>query len=512
MSTVSRLVSGSAASWAKIGVTTISQLALVPLYLTYWDAKTYGVSLAVLALTSVICTLDFGHQTFLQFEFLRIGRDNRTELSKYLWSGVCTGIMICLAQLGFITLILITGLIPYILDRTNALDEATIRDAGKLLLLQGIAWFTSTSIPGLFHRALAPFGYYPRMSWWSFLYLVMSTITPAIAVILGAGLLETGIVSLCTSVAYCIPLYYDMLRLLRKEAISFSKPSWEIGRRNFIRSLALSAKGLLENVRHQGVRLILVPLLGANGLAAFSTMRTVANVALKGLNTITNPIMPELMRFLHQRDQARTEVAFGTVWTVVIALLAPALLIMQAVAEPLFSAWTRGQIQFEPVLFATLSLSILVYAAAQPAMAVVVGNNLLKPQLALSILAACVVIGGVILLVPIVGMVGGGIALLLAEILSTTGYRLIAQRWLKFNGLQWPRYAAMLASISVWISASGMGAMILLPDFKLIILFTSLLALLWNSWRYWQSLPAVALQRLKEVLMRFPGAKRLISA
>ncbi|MFD1145332.1 lipopolysaccharide biosynthesis protein [Larkinella insperata] len=511
MSTVSRIVSGSVASWAKIGVTITSQMAIVPLYLTYWSAKTYGVSLAVLALTNLITTLDFGHQTYLQFEFLRCGKENRAELSRYLWSGVFMGIAICLTQLTIIGLILTTGLLPHILDNANNLDSQTIHDAGILLVLQGCAWFISTSIPGLFQRALAPFGYYPRMSWWNFLYALISTFAPVIAVMSGAGLLETGMVSFGGSLLYSSLLYRDMLRLLRKEDVSFRSPDWSLGFRNFLSSLTLSAKSLIESMRHQGVRLVLVPLLGANGLAAFSTMRTGANAALQGLNTLTNPLMPELMRFLHQRDQARSEVAFGTVWVVVVSVMAPAVIVMQAVIEPLFTVWTRGQIAFDPLLFAVLSLSILVYAAAQPAMAVIVGNNLLKPQLRLSITAALVVVGGILLLVPMIGMLGGGIALLSAEVVATIGYRRIAQRWLQENSMEWPKYPAGIATMSVWIAAVGMGGMILFPNAKIAVLAVSLLALIWNAWRYWNALPPLATERVRKMLGNVPGVRKILT-
>src|SRR5690606_38192305 len=105
--------------------------------------------------------------------------------------------------------------------------------------------------------------------------------------------------------------------------IGFITPSFKMGLKDFIYSLALSGKDLLENTRQQGARLILAPLAGAVGLATFSTMRTVANIALQGLGTLTNPLMPELMSFLHKRDQERTEVALGTVWMIVAIVLSP---------------------------------------------------------------------------------------------------------------------------------------------------------------------------------------------
>ena len=154
-------------------------------------------------------------------------------------------------------------------------------------------------------------------------------------------------------------------------AIVFAKPDIMLGLTTVLKSQVLTLKSLLEMLRQVGVRLVLVPLVGMGEMVAFSTMRTGANTALQGLGTITDPILPELMRFLNQRDQARMETAFSTVWIILIAAMAPSVMMLQVIVSPLFEIWTHGKIPFDPVLFASLSAGVLVYASAQPAMAVV---------------------------------------------------------------------------------------------------------------------------------------------
>jgi O-antigen/teichoic acid export membrane protein len=189
-------------------------------------------------------------------------------------------------------------------------------------------------------------------------------------------------------------------------------------------------------------------------------MRTGANVALQGLNTIVNPMLPDLMRFLHGRDQPRSEAAFATVWIVVVALMAPGVVILQTFIEPFYVFWTQGKITFDPMLFAMLSLGVLVYAVVQPAMAVVIGNNLTKTQFSLAGLAAVTLLGVLCLLVPIIGIIGAAIALLLAEIVAAIGYKIYAQRWLNENDLEWPRRPFYLAVTSVCIAAVSLTCML----------------------------------------------------
>ena len=499
MSTVSRIFSGSIASWAQIGVTMAAQIALVPIYLSHWNLLTYGIWLAVQSLVSLISTIDFGHQEFLAYEFLRVGNNNRSELGKYLWSGILVGVLISLIQIIITVIIINTSLLSKLLDKDNLY---LIQEAGTVLVLQMIAWLISTSITGLLFRVLAPFGYFPRMVWWNLFGSIITTLVPLLTVILGGDLLIAGISMTCAGIFVSIPIYIDLFRLVRKENILFHYPDVKLGFHNFFKSLAISGKEILENIRQQGARLVLAPLAGATGLAAFSTMRTGSNVALQGLRTIINPLMPELMRFLHQRDQHRSEAAFSTVWLVLIALMAPGVVILQAIVEPFYNVWTRGQVAFNPLLFSALSASVLVYAIAQPAMAVVKGNNLLKAQVLLSALAASIVIGGIFLLVPIIGIVGSGFALFTAELAATIGYKIVAKNWLHNNGLKWPSKLFNTATFSIIIAIISMLILVMFPQLKWYTILISLLSFIINIWLYWQVMPAFAATQASKIVNR----------
>lgn len=326
--------------------------------------------------------------------------------------------------------------------------------------MQALIWLTLMTIPGLIVRVLAAFGYFPKFAWWSFSYAILSSIAPLIAVVMGGELKTASLALAGAALVYGIAFYSELWNLLRLEKLRILKPSFELGFTNFKRSLPLLGKSILENARQQGVRLIMAPLTGAIGLAAFSTMRTGANVVLQGLNTIINPLLPDLTRFLHDRDQSRSEAAFATVWIVVVVALAPGVVILQSLIEPFFIFWTKGKIVFDPFLFAMLSLGVLVYAVVQPAMAVVLGNNMTQKQLFLAALAAGVLFFLLLALIPVMGLPGAGVALVAAEITAAIGYRWYAIRWLKESGLIWPHRAFFLACVSVFIAAVAISLMI----------------------------------------------------
>lgn len=512
MSTSSRLLWGSAASWARTCVTVLSQTLLVPIYLSHWNIKTYGIWLAIQSLLYLLTIPDTGYQTFLGYEYLRFGQEERKKISVNLYSGAAFGLIISVVQIIIIITLLFTGSLGSMLGESGVADTRIMHEAGIVLLIQGVTWLLCTSISGQLSRSLLAFGYFPRMSLWVLIMGINTSFSPVIAVMFGAGLLQTAAFSAICTLVFATAQYTDMFRLLKKENVQFSFPSLLLGYKNFIHSLALSGKLILENMRQQGVRLIVAPLAGITGLAAFSTMRTMSNFALQGLNTVTYPLMPELSRFLHQRDQDRMEAGFGTLWIVLIIILAPSVIVLQAFAEPLFAVWTRGKLPFDPSLFAILSLSVLVYALVQPAMAIIVGNNLVKIQFYLSAVVAMVVIAGIYFLLPLIGLVGAGIALLTAEIFAAIGYKYYAKRWLQENGLQWPRSSYLISVTSVWTAAVAMSVMIFFPALKWLAMIVSLIILGWTLAKYWKALPAVATQNVRKLMTGIPGMKRIIKA
>lgn len=510
MSTAARLISGSAASWVQIVVNMGSQVVLVPVYLSYWDTETYGVWLAVQGIINMLSMFDLGHQNFLAYEFLRLGHNNRSALSRYLSSGIVMGWIICLIQIVLIVFFIFSGTLAFLLGDSAIENTSLLESAAVALVIQGFSWLMFASSPGLMGRALATFGYFPRTAWWTVVGVTVTALSPLVAVTAGAGLVITSLVLMIGTALYTVPIYIDFFRLLKKEKVRFVKPSLLIGYTNFKKSLPLLGKSIFENVRQQGVRLVLTPLAGPVGLVAFSTMRTGANVALQGLNTIVNPLLPDLMRFLHARDQARTESAFATIWILVIAVMSPGVVILQTLIEPLYVLWTQNKVSFDPLLFAFLSFGVLVYAVVQPAMAVVIGNNLTKTQLALTTLAAIIVLGFLIILVPIVGIVGAGAALLLAEVSAAAGYKIYAKRWLRQNDLRWPSRAFHIAIGALVIAAVSLAGLIIAPQFKWALLPVSMLLFAWNFLRYWKILPQIAKQNAKNIAMRVPVVNRII--
>ena len=498
MSAVNRVISGTLASWLRIAVTIVSQIVAVPVYLHYWSVETYGAWILIQSIISFVTIFDIAHHNYLGNEFLKLGKKRTAEIGEVLFTGLVVAIIVSiLIFLAFSGLIL-SGAI----NQWTGIEHAKSRAFEVSLLITSATWIFTITFTGLLGRALYPFGYYPLCAWSGVLFALVTTISSITAVCFGFDLIGTTVATcLATLICHSI-LSMVLLRLVKKENIFIKKLNIGMGFSKFFTSLGMGAQSGLDILRQQGVRFILLPLSGMAQMIAFSTMRTGANLAQQGIGTITGPLMPELMEFLSSRDQPRTESAFAVIWLMLCAVLVPAVLVLQYVAPILFPLWTQGKIAFNPVLFALLSLGVLVSALAQPAIAVVNGNNLVRQQFMASVASTLITVGGIYMMVPRMGISGAALALLIGEFTTLASYVYLAKNWLVKAEMHWPKSAFTNASFSIVVAALGMGSITYFPNYDDYFLILALTAQVLVITAYWSRLPYIARQRAASQAVR----------
>jgi len=498
---------GSAIAWVRLGTGFGIQIVVTPVFLAFWSAKTYGIWLAIVAAASLIQIPGISHQQYVGYELMKTVTGRQRAFTRILRSAAWIGAAYGVLEL-FMACMISAGLVVVLKGHGN---QAFTSEAAWALIAMTVVSSLVWNWGGVWVRAAYALGYYPRTELYGVGDALIRGLAPLIVTPFGAGIFEAAIVLMIALLTYNLACLFDMIKIIHPY-LGNQSARWQLGVHNFIRSQLLSIRMMLEMARQQGARLILVPLAGAEELAAFATMRTGANAALQGLGTIANPLTPELMRFLNQRDQARMEAAFSTIWVVVVAAMAPSVVILQVIVAPLFRIWTHGKIQFDPILFALLSLGVLVYAAAQPAMAVVQGNNLVRPQLILAGLVGGVVMGGMFLLVPKVGIRGAGWSLLMGETVAAIGYVNEAAVWLNKNSLNWPGKAFHQVILSVLAAGTAMFGIALFPRFHFGFLFVGLAMLTVILVSYLRHLPLFIKQQMAAYLIRLPGGSRIAAA
>jgi O-antigen/teichoic acid export membrane protein len=509
MSSLSRFLSASAAAWVKILLTVLTQVLLVPVFLAHWSVEQYGCWLIIQTIVGLSSMLSSSHQNFVGYEFLKVGDKQPEKMRLLFYSAFPYVMLIALLELLVVAGLIYFGLIQTTFDPEHKMDGGLLHQAFWSLIIYSLSWLVSSSVGGLAGRAVAPYGYFPRMTWWGTILATATAVVSGVAVALGADLLETVIYITIATFVVNVPIHLDMWRMFRRHHLHPVRPDWRMGGRNVGRSLAIALAAVLDISRQQGVRIFLGAIIGVTEMTAFSTMRTMSNLSLQGIGTITNPIMPEIMKFLRERGSERTNATVGFVWFFAVILLSPLMIAFQWIMPFVFHAWTRGKIEFNPLLFGLFSISLLLFSLARPPVAVLQGNNLLRVQLLMSIAVSVVAVGGILLFTAAFGVVGAAASLLLAELLGTVIAVWYARRWLESSGIGFPWALFNVAVASIVLASVTIALMAYLPHSALSIFIVSMVCNAVLGIAFGRRLPPLALQKMRGIFAR--GLRRRAS-
>ena len=502
MSSLNRFLSASAAAWVKILLTVLTQVLLVPVFLAHWSVEEYGCWLLIQTIVGVSSMLSASHQNFIGYECLKIGDKQPEKMRVLFYSAFPYALLIALLELLVVGALVYFGFIRDSFDPTHSLDRALVHKTFLSLIIFSVAWLVNSAIGGLANRVVAPYGHFPRMTWWGTLLAIVGALVSGVAVALGADLLETTICINVASFLVNIPIHLDMWRMFRRYGLLPVMPDWRLGAGNVGRSLAIALSAVLDISRQQGVRIFLGAIIGVTQMTAFSTMRTLSNLSLQGIGTITNPIMPEIMKFLRERDSERTNATVGFVWFFAVILLSPLMIAFQWIMPVVFHAWTRGKIAFNPALFGLFSIALLLFSLARPPVAVLQGNNLLRIQLVMAITVSAVAVGGILLFTAPYGVIGAASSLLLAEFLGSVISVWYALKWLDGSGIGFPWPLFRVAVTSIGVATLTIAIMVLLPKAAVAAFAVSMVASAAICVAFVRRLPPLAVQKMRGVFAR----------
>jgi O-antigen/teichoic acid export membrane protein len=508
MSTPARLAKGTGLTLGQVATTIVGQIATVPIYLSHWDAETYGVWLILQGMFGYLSLFSTAHQQYTYAEVLKCGPEARDVLRRIYWTSLAVAFVIASAEFSAIV-----GFASQVVSAAISPHAAAVV---TLLLLYSLLNLITMPFGAITAQTMTIFGYYPHSAAWGLLRTALSLTAPALAVLSGAGLMTAGLVLIA---AHAVPALLSLvywIRLARRFGLLVRQQiDWRLGLRNALYCLPLAGRSFIDSFRQQGFRILLGAYAGAVAVTTLATTRTFSNVLHQGLSAITAPLMPELMRYVVNRDQDRMEGAFAIVWLCLFVLLVPGILVLCILAEPVFVFWTRGAVGFDPVLFLTLLIAVLVYAAGQPATAILQGQNRIAWMISISMAAALGLAAFCVVLIPPFGLRGAGFALLGAELCAAALTVAGAARALRQSGLGFPLRSFALVAATVWsvfglsllvvTVFGGRGVLMALP-FVANAMFAAL---------YWAMIPTLARARILTVLAalraRLPIRARMAS-
>ena len=493
MSTLFRLAKGTGLTLGRTFVSIVGQFLTVPIYLSHWQGSTYGVWLILQGLLGYLTLVSVAFQQYTFAEVMKTGPDQLDIVRRIYWSALGVGYII--AAMEFTVVI---GFVPSAV-RAALPEDITVpaETVVGLLVLFSLVQLLLMPFGAITANTMTIYGYYPRSAAWGLCNVIATMFAPAGAVLLGADLMVAGLVFVSAHAASGFLMLIDYASLARRyKLMARTAIDWREGFVAAFRCLPLAARTFIDSFRQQGFRILLGFFAGASAVTALATTRTFANVLHQGINTIIAPLMPELMRYVVIRDQDRTEGSFALVWLCLFTLLVPGVLLLCLLAEPLFLFWTRDEVGFDPILFLTLLVVVLVFAAGQPAASILQGQNQVSWMVSAALAAAAGLFLLALLLVPPYGLRGAGFALLGAELCSVAVTVAGAVASLSSRGLVYPTRSFILVVCNIAIVFGlALPAVTFLSPYSWFVAFPFGVNV-FMAGLYWVSIPKLARHRM----------------
>jgi O-antigen/teichoic acid export membrane protein len=337
-----RVVAGVAAHFYAQGVTILTQLATLPIYLARWSTDQYGQWIVLSAIPAYLTIADFGIVTAGgNMMSMHRARGETGEVNRVFHSSIFIIIvMVPLLALCTVTPLLVFG---FGLD----LDHRFALAALILASLLSVAC-------GLFDSAYRSFGKYPKVT----LLLTTARIVDWIGTIAGlyiAGSLTGVAIGLLSGRVFsCIALFLFALK-------DVPELKWNLSQADggLVKQLVRSGIGFLSfpvgnMLTLQGMVVLVGTQLGGGAVALFNTSRTLARL-LAQLAILTGKSMaPEISRLYGAGKDHEADVLIKQLLWVILPLTLVGAVVLEFLGPTIIEYWSRGKLVFDRTVFTWL--------------------------------------------------------------------------------------------------------------------------------------------------------------
>jgi O-antigen/teichoic acid export membrane protein len=334
----------------------VGNLLLLPLYLRHWSVTVYGEWMALYAIVNYLGTLDFGLTTAATNASAHAYAAQDWSLFRRI-NGTAWALSLCIAILG----VLISVFITTFFHIYSWLGIRVMSPQESRLVLVGLSLTFLIGIPSRqLGSTFIAMGEFATYQW------IYNAGQALILLATGSALLlEASPVMVSITIALAVSVQFGTTYGLLKRRDHGLIPrlrhaSWKVAR-----SLARpSGQFLLQMSANmlvlQGPIVIISRAFGGQGVALFTTTRTVSNV-VRGIMTIFRaPLRPEYAAAYVEPTKDRLRSLFRTVMAVDTTIAAALMAGVWTGGSWLIQIWSHGQISPDPdLLHLLLAASLL---------------------------------------------------------------------------------------------------------------------------------------------------------
>ena len=410
-----RLARISVSTWGCTLITLSIQLLTVPICLLYWGKDNYGMWLAVIAAFTMLRTSDYGYVMYvgnkLNVLYHKSDYQLRLTLASSIWGVLVLGII----QLLILVILYSCNSMSLLMghrDVVGANSEIFIS-----LLIMSLGWIIFSSYTGIVHRLLNPHGLLHITNWMMIILQIMLFFAVISSAIFKLSILYTSILYTLTQV-----IFYLLSALYMKSILPEYYPWWnnaqiKVGIADIFNSSSQTLGWIMTQGGLSALIITISAFLGPAAVPAYTTLRTISNLWTTLINSFTQPMIPEMVRFYSCADWKKLALInniysiFGT------AVVNLSLLVFYPLIHLIFKIWTGNHLHFDKPLLSLLLAAITVSGMSALMNAFFAGINNYSYVLLSSALRGLFVLLFCWFLLPKIGTLALGISILLAEML-----------------------------------------------------------------------------------------------
>ena len=381
MASFKRIISGTTAGLTRNFFNLIIILVSLPIYLSFWSLELYGIWVFIFSLVSLINLPTSNYLEYLQNEFLRNGTKNKLGISKIIFGSISIILLI-----KFFTLIIFLIIIKYYPNFEFININQKYFDILKISIFFLIASDIIACVVGVLHRALYPFNYYPKIQWIGLIIVLLIPTVQIIGLFYGFEIIELSIATFV--IGNLLNFFYLIytITLVKEIKIKYKGFYFNKNLKHFFNSFYLLLGNVAHLLKNEGSRIVILPFVGTVQLVTYVTIRTANNFMKQLFSSFSNSFLMEYADNINKKNKKKFINSYKIYYLILNSLFGANF--GADSASDLFQIWTKNKIEFDPILFASITAAFLIMIFYTPGFLVIQSKNLFKEDLKISIITS----------------------------------------------------------------------------------------------------------------------------
>lgn len=422
----SRIVSGTIANAAGIGMSAAAQIASVPALTFAWGVERYGLWLILTTVPAYLALSDLGFASAATSDMtMQVARGQRgkaiaTFQSVWLLVNIVSLAIVLIAGAAILGLRHASTSFSWIEEQSAVL--------AVLVLYSAVVMNARIALAGLRATHNYALG--------TMLYQIMTLVevTAILATALrGGNFIDCSLAMLGAQVLNAALMFVTLRRRVPWLALGFHSASMPELKRLWIPAAAAMAIPSALAVNLQGMVLVTGILVSTTAAATLSSVRTVSRVAIQVVGAINRATMPELST----AGAIDSRAAFGKIIALNLAtvsiVLVPGAMLFAAFGDQVVEIWTRGKIVAPPSFVALIAIAAVAHGFWYYTSNLMLASNAHTAVTRLLVVTSMAAIFFAVPAAYVCGLFGIGGVLVLTEIVCLIGVLRVALRSGLFN-------------------------------------------------------------------------------